>query len=150
MRDHNSALTGILAAAIVAVAAFSVARKRRQRAALSGMTSESPRRFEELTADHFRRRGYRVDPVGGPGDGGVDLVVWRFNKRYLVQAKRLRGHVNPDAVKAFCLTVRNERAYGGFFVTTGRVSRAMRQLARTMRVQIIDAKTIASYAGDGR
>lgn len=148
MKDANSALAGVLTAGIVAVAVLSIARKGRQRAALSAMTGGSPTRFEELVAEHFRTKGYRVEPVGGPGDGGVDLVLWKFNKRYIVQAKRLRWNVNvnPDAVKAFCLMVKREHAFGGFFVTTGRVSRAMRQLARSMRVHVIDRATIDSYA----
>src|SRR5437870_4378328 len=33
----------------------------------------SPGQFEGVIADLFRRQGFRVAEVGGPGDGGVDL-----------------------------------------------------------------------------
>jgi restriction system protein len=86
------------------------ARVRRlgQTRTLEDLRQLSPAEFEQVIADHYRREGYRVTETGGPGDGGVDLILRRTGPTpsalttHLVQCKRYRnGMVGVAEVRNF-------------------------------------------------
>ena len=67
------------------------------------------KQFEQYLEVYFRDLGYKVDPVGGSGDKGADLILTASDgRRILVQAKRygkmeqgkfVGGHVPYEAVQ---------------------------------------------------
>lgn len=68
------------------------------------MKSMSPRRFEELIAEVFRRLGFEVELTKQTHDGGIDIIAIRdleVRTRFLIECKRLAPHnkVSVDAVR---------------------------------------------------
>lgn len=79
--------------------------------------------FEELLLDAFKAKGYKVERNKRyTGDQGIDGVVWKKERKYLVQAKRYRGHINLKHVKDF-ITLVDEHECHGFFCHTGRTGK---------------------------
>lgn len=50
------------------------------------------RNFEHKIGELFEDLGYEVIVTQGGHDGGVDLLVWKENKKTIVQCKRYNGH----------------------------------------------------------
>ncbi len=64
-----------------------------------GLDKLSGTDFENLLVRLFKAMGYSVEPIGGHGDQGGDLVVNMGNRRVLIQAKRWIGSVGNNAVQ---------------------------------------------------
>ncbi|MFE6748298.1 restriction endonuclease [Kitasatospora purpeofusca] len=81
-----------------------------------------PIEFEELIAELFRLRGFRVMTTARSGDAGVDVVAEDLDPvtggRIVIQAKRYRSTVSPTAVRDLDSTVRHHGAIKGILVTT--------------------------------
>ena len=107
----------------------------------------SPGAFEQTIADLFRRRGYRVDEVGGAGDGGVDLVLRRDGDNsiaHLVQCKRYTSwKVGVAEVREFygAMAAQQSRCEG-IFVTCGRYSADARAFAVGKPIRLIDGNEL--------
>ncbi|MFI9272981.1 restriction endonuclease [Kitasatospora sp. NPDC052896] len=81
-----------------------------------------PIEFEQLIAELFRARGYRVETTARSGDEGVDVVAIDPDPvtggKIVIQAKRYRHTVPPTAVRDLDGTVRHHGAIKGILVTT--------------------------------
>ncbi|MFG3054218.1 restriction endonuclease [Kitasatospora sp. NPDC048239] len=81
-----------------------------------------PIEFEDLIAELFRLRGFRVMTTARSGDAGVDVVAEDLDPvtggRIVIQAKRYRSTVSPTAVRDLDSTVRHHGAIKGILVTT--------------------------------
>lgn len=73
----------------------------------------NPYEFERLLALYFRDHGYGVEERGGPGDGGVDLILTdkKTGERIAVQAKQWSDHnpVRPATVRELDSSRKNTR-----------------------------------------
>jgi restriction system protein len=103
----------------------------------SGM---SWREFERVVADAFTRSGYEVRERGGAqADGGVDIVLYRDGRRYLVQCKQWRSKkVHVATVRELLGVVSASGADGGFVVSAGEFTRSAVALAAGRPVVLID------------
>jgi len=103
--------------------------------------------FERLVGEVFRRQGYSVEETGAAGpDGGVDLVVRKGRKRFLVQCKQWRAlKVGVKVVRELFGVVAAQGAAGGFVVTSGKFTEDARQFAATCRVTLIDGETLGYW-----
>ncbi|WP_063771978.1 restriction endonuclease [Kitasatospora mediocidica] len=81
-----------------------------------------PIEFEELIAELFRLRGFRVMTTARSGDEGVDVLAEDPDPvtggKIVIQAKRYRHTVSPTAVRDLDSTVRHHGARQGILVTT--------------------------------
>ncbi|MFE6054422.1 restriction endonuclease [Kitasatospora sp. NPDC056446] len=81
-----------------------------------------PLEFEELIAELFRLRGFRVMTTARSGDVGVDVVAEDLDPvtggTIVIQAKRYKKTVPPTAVRDLESTVRHHGAIKGILVTT--------------------------------
>ena len=101
--------------------------------------------FEKVVADAFIRNGYEVQEKGGAqADGGVDLVLRRSNKRYLVQCKQWRGKVPVTVVRELLGIMAASAADGGFVVAAGGFTKDASQFAQNRTIQLIDRAALAS------
>ena len=102
-------------------------------------------KFERLLGEAFRRLGYDVNETGGHGsDGGIDLVVAKNDKRFLVQCKQWRARkVDVTVIRELYGVIASEGAAGGFVVTSGRFTQEARRFAQNCRVELIDGETLA-------
>ena len=105
-----------------------------------GSTVHSGTEFEWQVADLLADLNYRrVEHVGGPGDGGVDIIAEDNRGRtFLVQCKRFAPgkKVGSADVQKLIGAVVHHDADGGIFVTTASFTAAAIDLAKSGRVPI--------------
>lgn len=145
---------------LVFLAGSFVSFKRRQRqgelhgrtaadSSLDALEKMSWREFEGLTAETFRRQGYRVVERGGDGpDGGVDLEMYRDSDKYLVQCKQWKAmKVGVATVRELYGVMAAERAVGGFVVSSGSFTEDAKAFSEGRSIRLIDAKKLRSMIG---
>jgi hypothetical protein len=118
-----------------------------RRAQITALRQLSPAGFEDHVAGLFERAGYRVERVGGSGDGGVDVRVWHGGSYGIVQCKRYRTDrlVGPAVVRELVGARTHEQADTAWLVTTGRLTQGARQLAAAQRITLLDVEAMASW-----
>lgn len=130
---------------------FSIGLKRyrrrkwsRQQTDMRALRSMSWRDFETLTAEVFRGRGYAVKETGGGGpDGGIDLILRKSGRKYLVQCKHYRkSSVGASIVRELAGVAIREKAHGVIVVTVGKFTPAAREFASGLPVRLIDGPAL--------
>lgn len=153
-----SVLQYIVPFAFLAGAFVSFSRRRRQSELHGQVASDSSanalekmswREFEGLTAESFRRQGYRVVERGGDGpDGGVDLELHMGKDKYLVQCKQWKvAKVGVATVRELYGVMTAERAVGGFVVASGAFSEEAKNFAEGRSIRLVDAKKLRQMIG---
>jgi len=110
------------------------------------MAKMSWAQFEQLIGEALRRRGFEVTETGGrTADGGVDLVLSKEGKRYLVQCKHWRVQsVGVGVVRELNGVVAARGAAGGYVVTSGVFTREAWAFAQTCAIELIDGEKLES------
>ena len=126
-------------------------RRVEQARSLEALQLMTWQEFELLVGEAFRRRGFGIIEQGGEGpDGGVDLVLNKAGKRYLVQCKQWKvTSVGVDIVRQHYGVMAAARADGGFVITSGRFTDAARQFAHG-RVTLIDGSELFNMIQETR
>lgn len=101
--------------------------------------------FERLIGESFRRRGYKVVETGGGGsDGGVDLLLTKDSKSFLVQCKHWRTQrVGVSTVRELNGVLAARHAAGGFVVTSGQFTSEAWHFAKSCEIELIDGDRLA-------
>ena len=120
--------------------------------AIAGMTWSE---FEQLISQVFRNQGWRVhDQHTLPGasalpDDGIDLILQKDGKTYLVQCKHWKASkVGVDVARALLGVVAARKAAGGILITSGHFTQATQDFARnikaaqTPRIELIDGQRL--------
>lgn len=110
--------------------------------------------FERLIGEVFRQQGYTaVERGGSGGDGGVDLVLRKEGKKYLVQCKHWKsGRVGVSVVRELLGSIVAEAAQGGIVVASDSFTEEATALARSNGIELIGGSKLdglidsASYA----
>jgi restriction system protein len=139
---------------LVAAAVSYFRRRKRQQLARSVAAGEGPqslermtwREFEELVGEAFRMKGYAVTETGGGGaDGGVDLVLRKDGKTYLVQCKQWKALTVPvTTVRELYGLMVHHAAAGGFVVTSGRFTAEAQAFARGKNIELVDGAELVA------
>ncbi|MDI9414224.1 MAG: restriction endonuclease [Bacillota bacterium] len=108
------------------------------------LSALSPREFENYTAGLFIALEYLVQQTPLSGDGGKDLIIHKDGKKYLVECKRYSGtnSVGRPLIQQFLGAITEEKATGGFFVTTSRFTKGMEHYARENSIILIDGSRL--------
>jgi restriction system protein len=137
---------------LAAAAALEWARVARARAA-GGLTRRAlrefpPERFADWCAARLREQGYRVTPVGGLSDPGVDLIAERESERLVVQCKRWFGArpVAEPEVRALYGAMHHEHANGALVITTGTFSEPALVWAKGTPIRLWDVDHLMGSA----
>ena len=128
-------------------------RKRKQLDAqqdINSIRDLSWQRFEELVGEAYRRQGYWVKENDGAGpDGGIDLVISKGGKRYLVQCKQYRVQkVGVKVVREMYGLVAAEHAAGGIVITSGTFTRDADRFADGKSLELVDGTQLARLIAD--
>jgi hypothetical protein len=93
-----------------------------------------PRRFEQLVAELYRRRGFEATLTPASSDGGADVYVVRHGELgrslHVVQCKRYAAgrKVGPELVRELLGTIYDKRAAAGVLLTTSSFTPGARDL----------------------
>lgn len=137
----------------VAAALSPFAIRRRSRVpeghgrSLGSFLAMSPSEFEFAVARILRRRGYRLRVVGGPGDGGVDLVgTSPRGRRVIVQCKRLAPgqKVGTPAIQKLLGSGVMAGADRLVFVTTAEFTADARSIASAHGIKLISGSRLVA------
>jgi restriction system protein len=104
------------------------------------------REFELLAGEAFRQMGYQVNLRGGDNpDGGIDLVLYREGKKYLVQCKHWKTQrVGVKPLREFFGVMAAEGADGGFFVASGHFTEEAKRFAKKTAIELVDTEQLLS------
>ena len=102
--------------------------------------------FEQVVGRYFASQGHHVEVVGGGGaDGGVDLVLRRGGKVWLVQCKRWAdASVGVSVVRELYGVICARGAAGGYVVCAGRFTPQASRFALDQGIVLIGAAELSS------
>jgi restriction system protein len=110
-----------------------------------GMAGMRWQEFEWLVGEYFRRQGYSVTDKGGAGpDGGVDVLLRKGGRRYLVQCKHWRAmRVGVQPVRElYGVMAAHGGVAGGFVVTSGSFTEEARAFSEGLALELIDGRAL--------
>ena len=104
--------------------------------------------FEDLTAAAFRKWGFKVHHHGGAqADGGIDLIVHKEGKRFLVQCKRYKGSVGVSVVREMFGVMISEKLDGVYLMTSGTFTKDCWTFAKGKPIELIQGEEMAYLLG---
>lgn len=117
----------VLYLATLVVMAVALLRTRRFRLlqlhqTMRDIQAMSWREFEDLVSAFYQATGYEVEHRGGDGrpDGGIDLIVRKDNRSWIVQCKHYRSQwIEEPPLRDLLGVVTAKGAAGGIFVACG-------------------------------
>lgn len=141
-----------IAAGVSFVRARQRARLLDTRTGLDSIASLHWREFEQLVGEAFRRQGYAVEETGlGGADGGVDLVLRREGRTWLVQCKRWRQRQVPVAtVREMWGLLAHHRADGIKIVCVGEYTPDARRFAVGKAIELISGRDLVGMVQAAR
>lgn len=109
--------------------------------------------FEHLMAEAFRREGFTANVTEPGPDGGIDLILTKDGKRWLVQCKQWRSRrLGVKPVRELAGVAAAAEVEGAIFVCSGDYTSEARAFAQRAGVRLIDGNAIARMMDveDGR
>jgi restriction system protein len=116
----------------------------------AAISSMSWGQFERLIGESFRCRGYEViETAGGGRDGGVDLLLAKDGKSFLVQCKHWRTRsVGVTTLRELTGVIAARHAAGGFVITSVQFTPEATRFARSCGIELIDGGRLASLLSE--
>ena len=116
----------------------------------------SPRRFEEIIAEIYIRKGYKVEVTRATRDGGVDIYITREDELgsflFFVQCKKYNSthKVGVNVLRELYGVVSEKRATGGSVVTTSFFSQPSQEYQKNFphQMSIRDFDSIRQWLSD--
>jgi restriction system protein len=102
------------------------------------------KRFEDVLAEAYRRRGYQVvETLGGGADGGVDLRLRKEGQVIVVQCKRWKGKpVAVQVVRELYGVMIDQGASAAKIVATTNFTAEAVSFARGKPIELVDSKAL--------
>lgn len=132
--------------------AFNSFRKSKhldRQSSIDSIRSQSWKEFEELLAEAYRRKGYRVaENTYGGADGGIDLRLERNGNRYLVQCKQWKSSkVGVNIVREMYGVMTHEKADGVIIVSSGMFTEEAKTFASGKPVDLVEGHQLIEMIG---
>jgi restriction system protein len=152
----NGGLVILITFVLLAISTVSGLRSLRGRFLLDSQTRldslrDLPwKRFEDVLAEAYRRRGYQVvETLGGGADGGVDLLLRKDANVVLVQCKRWRGKPVPvQVVRELYGVMIDQRASAAKLVATTTFTADAVAFAKGKPIELVDSKALLRLVRD--
>lgn len=105
---------------------------------LKGLKDMSWQEFEHYCAYFFELDGYAVTMCGlGGADGGIDLIIKKKGKKYLVQCKHWKSKVGVGVVREMFGVMAAERFDGVYIVSIAGYTRSAEDWARGKPIKLL-------------
>ncbi len=102
--------------------------------------------FEELLLTCCQSQGWQIERnFRYTGDGGLDGRVTIAGRLYLIQAKRYRGYINLKHIRDFNQVIQREKAYGGFFIHSGKTGELAKELLREYQISLLSGQRLVNF-----
>ncbi|GEN45382.1 restriction endonuclease [Alkalibacillus haloalkaliphilus] len=106
--------------------------------------------FEGFVADVMRTKyGGETTVTGTIGDYGVDIRHHRDDGLYLGQVKAYKNNVSFDPIAIIHSNMVQEKAEGGFIVTTSDFTNQARKYASSLNIELINGEQLVNYLIEG-
>jgi restriction system protein len=152
----NGGLVILITFVLLAISAVSGLRSLRGRSLLDSQTSLDSlralpwKRFEDVLAEAYRRRGYQVvETLGGGADGGVDLRLRKDGQVIVVQCKRWKGKpIRVQVVRELYGVMIDQRASGAKIVATTSFTSDAVAFAKDKPIELVDSTALLRLVRD--
>jgi len=152
----NGGLVIFITFVLLAISAVSGLRSLRGRLLLDSQTSLDSlralpwKRFEDVLAEAYRRRGYQVvETLGGGADGGVDLRLRKDGQVIVVQCKRWKGKpVAVQVVRELYGVMIDQRASAAKIVATTSFTSDAVAFAKGKPIELVDSNGLLRLVRD--
>lgn len=104
--------------------------------------------FEHLLARLFASAGFEVEETRQTQDQGADLLLQRFGRRIVVQAKRYSENVGNAAVQQVIAAMQHFSCDGAMVVTNSHYTPSAKELAESVGVTLIDRDRLRDMLED--
>lgn len=99
--------------------------------------------FENLCISLLEKIGFNnIQQTPVTGDHGVDILAWKFNKKYAFQCKRYSGNVGNKAVQEVYTGKQLYAASGAIIITTSFFTKQAKQEAEDLGVMLWDREKL--------
>ena len=148
--DIYVAVIGTFAIVLPLVATFILFLKYRKgkffnsKNTLEKIKSLSPNEFEDFIAHLFEKLGYSTERVGGPNDGGIDVIAEKDAIKHYIQCKKfITQQVSVGAMRDFYGAVTDKLSDAkAFFITTNVFTLEAEKFAEGKPIELIDGKKL--------
>ena len=114
--------------------------------AIAILRKMNPYAFEELLLTCCQNQGWKIERnFKYSNDGGLDGRLTIAGKLYLIQAKRYRGYINPKHIHDFDQVIQREKAYGGFFIHSGKTGEMSKELLREYQISLLSGQRLVDF-----
>lgn len=116
----------------------------RMRRTLREYMEMDPFEFEEFIGWVFEQQGYTTEVTKRSGDNGIDVLLTKDGKEYVVQVKRYKdGNNIPEAsIRDFYGVIAAGKKEKGFFVTTSDFTQPARLWAEGKPIKLINGSQL--------
>jgi restriction system protein len=156
---HAVALAlGLAALGAVGAVVWGYAKRRAKRRALwarqrdlATLRAMSWQEFEQLTGETFRRLGFAIrETGGGRADGGVDVLVTKQGRSFVIQCKHYkRQRIGAPVVREAVGVAVGLRAAGVYVIALSGFTRAALAYAKGKPVYLIDGAALLAMIRTG-
>lgn len=94
--------------------------------------------FENLLIEIYKKKGYSVKDTPKSTDYGADLVLEKYGKKTVIQAKCWSNTVGEKAVQEIVAAVKHYSADEGVVITNNYFSKPAMKLAHSNNIKLID------------
>ncbi len=117
------------------------------RNSLEKIKALTPDQFESFVCDMFEKLGYTVEKVGGPNDGGIDVIAQKNGIKHYIQCKKfVTQQVSVGAMRDFYGAVADKLSDAkAFFITTNVFTLEAEKFAEGKPIELIDGRRLMEY-----
>lgn len=98
--------------------------------------------FEEYVAKLYGKLGYKVEVTKKSKDQGADIIAYKNNMKYVIQAKFYSNPVGNKAVQEVVAAIGMYKANKGIVVTNSSFTPSAIELAKANQIELVDANKI--------
>ncbi len=109
---------------------------------IENIDTMSGEEFEIFLRDLFESLGYDASLTSKSGDQGADLILERYEKRKIVQAKRHSQKVSNKAIQEALGAVKYYDADEGLVITNSYFTDSAKKLARKSDIDLWDREKL--------
>lgn len=102
--------------------------------------------FEKEIAKLYKMLGYKVETTKLVGDGGVDLILYKDEKKIIVQCKAHKHKIGPEPVRALWGVKDDFNADEVILIALSGITTGAMDFVKNKKYQILNADDIATLS----